>query len=109
MRNELGHKASKGSVRRLAAALSECADPGPAIYELVIGGFERRASRGALTGEWIVFAKDNAGQNFFLTLATHNECERAYGEDDVSWQRRSDALIYERVAACREEFPDLRP
>ncbi|WP_297369420.1 hypothetical protein [Acidocella sp.] len=42
--------------------------------ELVVGNFEKRSQRGALTGEWIIFDQIN-GANYYLTLSTHNELD----------------------------------
>lgn len=41
-------------------------------HEGTIGAFERRAARGALTGEWIVFVK-HKGKRYYLSLAAHSE------------------------------------
>ncbi|MBY0335236.1 MAG: hypothetical protein K2X11_01400 [Acetobacteraceae bacterium] len=43
-----------------------------AAYEMVIGTFERLQSRRALTGEWIIFQREN-GKNEYITLGTHGE------------------------------------
>jgi hypothetical protein len=52
-----------------------------------------RRQRQALTGEWIVYASID-GQNYYLTLASHNE---------------DDADIYKRVQLCFSDFPELEP
>lgn len=60
-------------------------------YAVKIGNlFTDRRERGALTGEWIVFAKHN-GQNYYLTLGRHKE---------------GDQYIHQRiVAGCMKQFP----
>ena len=98
---------SKPALKKIADALNNDRDVGEGISELIMGGYTRRAANAALTGEWIVYAKDDAGQNFFLTLARHFECIQGPREMKRDWQQRSDAIIYERVAACRRDFPDL--
>jgi hypothetical protein len=50
-----------------------------------------RANDGRLTGEWIVFAKQD-GVNYYLTLGVHQD----------------DEAIWRRCKACAAEFPDLR-
>jgi hypothetical protein len=40
------------------------------LYDLVIGGLERRSAAKKLTGDWIIFAK-HGGQNYYLGLAPH--------------------------------------
>jgi hypothetical protein len=53
---------------------------------------QSRADQGALTGEWIVFAKHN-GQNYYLCLNTHE------AGDQVIWDRIKDN--------CVRDFPFL--
>ena len=60
------------------------------LHELVISGYQDRSQAGRLTGEWIIYARQDE-RNTYLTLGTH-------GDDDA---------IYERVRACANEFPDL--
>jgi hypothetical protein len=50
---------TKGMIEELAQAVSH-------------GALQEREGQGKLTGEWIVFAKDQ-GKNYYLTLATHTE------------------------------------
>ena len=45
---------------------------GKIAKSIVLEPYEKRKSRGDLTGEWIVFAKYN-GLNYYLCLATHNQ------------------------------------
>lgn len=53
---------------------------------------EQRAREGKLTGEWVVFAKNN-GQNYYLSLCRHDE---------------GDAVIFDKITEhCRANFPDL--
>lgn len=93
--NEAKSPASKQAFEKIADALNSGSDVGEGIHELVMGGYARRAANAALIGEWIVYAKDGAGQNFFLTLAKHLECTPNSGESKQDWQRRSDAIVYE--------------
>ena len=59
---------------------------------LVPDGYMERARSAKLTGEWIVFAKqDNV--SYYLTLATHAE------KDEAVWRR---------CKACAADFPELR-
>lgn len=41
-------------------------------HEASIVAYEKRHSKGKLTGEWIVFAK-HCGKNYYLTLARHDD------------------------------------
>jgi len=41
-------------------------------HDIVTGSLEKRADAGKLTGEWIVFAKEN-GENIYLAIGTHSE------------------------------------
>ena len=45
--------------------------------DAVHGNYVRRQESGALTGEWIVFAK-HAGKNYYLALATHDRSTHAH-------------------------------
>ena len=105
--NEAHSPESAQTFQEMADAINSGGDVGKSVHDLIIGGYTRRAAAGTLTGEWIVFAKGNAGQNFFLTLARHTECERMEGEPKEAWRRRSDEAIYARVRACQADFPDL--
>lgn len=57
---------------------------------LVNQSFYKRASKSALTGEWLVFAKHNE-KNYYLTLGEH-------GHDDI---------VRLNVDKCVDEFPFL--
>ena len=76
---------------RLREAFGKRMPIGEALYRLVIGGYTARAGAGELTGECIVFAKQD-GVNFYLTLANHKE------DDEVVWRR---------CKACAAELPQL--
>jgi hypothetical protein len=76
----------------LKEALSEQVPIAQAMHHLVIGGHAARAGAAKLTGEWIVFAKQD-GINFYLTLAHHKEDSEA---------------IWRRCKACAPEFPQLQ-
>jgi len=54
-------------------------------------GYLERGQRRELTGEWIVFAKQD-GVNYYLTLGAH-------GDDEAIWRR---------CKACAVEFPEVR-
>lgn len=60
-------------------------------HRLVVDGYSERHEARQMTGEWIVFAKRDAG-NVYLTLASHSE---------------ADEKIRERVDRAAAEFPDL--
>ena len=60
-------------------------------HRLVIDGYRDRSEAQQLTGEWIVFAKQD-GRNYYLTLGTHTEAEDA---------------IVARCAAALAEFPEV--
>lgn len=58
-----------------------------------IGAYEKRASQGKVTGEWIVFQRSNE-KNYYLTVAAHNE---------------GDENIFKRVETCYDmDFSFLR-
>jgi hypothetical protein len=54
-------------------------------------GYLERGAEGELTGEWVVFAKQD-GANYYLTLGTH-------GDDEAIWRR---------CKTCAIEFHALR-
>lgn len=58
------------------------------VHEAVVGNFEARGQAQRLTGEWIVFRKED-GRNRYLTLATHRE-------------PGGDAAIAERIRQAEE-------
>lgn len=60
-------------------------------HEMTIGAFARRAARDALTGEWIVYAKDEDAR-LYLSLARHEE------EDQVIFDRM--------MSRCEGRFKD---
>lgn len=68
---------------------------GRLAHELTFGGFEARAERKKLTGEWIIFAKFN-GLNYYLGIAAH------------STSKERDEAIYALLKAyCTSDFPFL--
>lgn len=96
--NILNHFGKNG----LKQLVDEVIDPGKSpvvtkdmIEELsqrvVVESMEQRAAADKLTGEWIVFAKEN-GQNFYLCVCTH---------------RTGDESITSFIKACAAEFPFL--
>ncbi len=90
---------------RLAALVEEVLDPAksPVITAEMINelshratseAFEKRATEGKLTGEWIVFAK-HGGTNYYLSLSTHTA---------------GDQVIYDQISSvCFAQFPFLKP
>ena len=60
------------------------------LHEFVISGYRDRSQARRLTGEWIIYARQD-DRNTYLTLGIHGD----------------DHAIYERVQACANEFPDL--
>jgi hypothetical protein len=71
------------SMEQLAKELSQ---------RVVTDGYMERARKAKLTGEWIVFAKQE-NKAYYLTMATHTE------KDEVVWHR---------CKACAAEFPYLQ-
>lgn len=72
------------------AAIPDEKKIGYLAHEFVIGGYRGRSQSGKLTGEWIVYARQDC-VNYYLTLGRH-------GEDEA---------IRRRVLACTNEFPGL--
>lgn len=60
-------------------------------HEATVGAYEARLEEHYLTGDWIVYA-NHEGRNYYLTLGKHDE---------------GDAVILERIAQCRSDFPFL--
>jgi hypothetical protein len=60
-------------------------------HRYVLDGYFARSSNRELTGEWIVFAKQDS-KVYYLTLAAHVE---------------KDEDIWRRCKACSQEFPEL--
>jgi hypothetical protein len=58
----------------------------------LVQGYVERGSKRRLTGEWVVFAKQD-DVNYYLTLGTHTE------DDEAIWRR---------CKACAAELPSLR-
>jgi hypothetical protein len=54
-------------------------------------GYRERSQSGEITGEWIIFARQN-DVNYYLTLGSHTE---------------GDEAIRQRVLDCCAEFPNL--
>lgn len=64
------------------------------VHNIVEGTIEARSNEKRITGEWLVFSKEAAG-NIYLCMATHTT---------------GDANIYNKVAYCCErQFPLLEP
>lgn len=59
-------------------------------HKFVVDGYRDRAANAEMTGEWIIFAKQD-GVNYYLTLGLH-------GDDEAIWRR---------CVACAAEFPNL--
>ncbi len=60
-------------------------------HSFVSDGYLLRGDAGELTGEWIVFARQN-DISYYLTMARHDE------EDEAIWRR---------CVECRSDFPEL--
>jgi hypothetical protein len=60
-------------------------------HRFVQDGYLERSGRKQMTGEWIIFAKQD-DKAYYLTLANHTE------EDETIWHR---------CKACASEFPEL--
>jgi len=61
-------------------------------YKGTIGMYKSRSDRGALTGEWIIYA-ENLGRRYYLAIAPHFEC---------------DMVIYNRMMErCEEHFQHI--
>ena len=60
------------------------------LHEFVTSGYHDRSQARRLTGEWIVYARQDE-RHTYLTLGTPGD----------------DGAIYERVRACANGFPDL--
>lgn len=65
---------------------------GEISHRIVLDGYQNRSNAGELTGEWLVYAKQD-GVNYYLTLGTHTE---------------GDEAVWTRCRACVGEFPDLQ-
>lgn len=64
-------------------------------HELIVSGYERRARKRKLTGEWLIFGIRN-GKNVYLALCKHS---RSLTEDKK---------IFEALKSlCGREFPEL--
>lgn len=68
---------------------------GRLAHELVVGGYEKKARKKKLTGEWIIFAK-HEGVNYYLCIAKHST--------SADYDRKILALVR---AFCITEFPFL--
>lgn len=74
---------------------SACGWQGRLAHELIIGGYENRAKKQKLTGEWLIFGIHN-DKNIYLAL-----CEHSSGPAE-------DKEIYEALKhLCGPEFPQL--
>jgi len=68
-------------------------DVEPIIHDVVCGNWDRLSDDAALTGEWLVYAK-NEGKNYYLCLGTHER----------SWHKN----LREQIdKLCCLEFPFL--
>lgn len=94
--NILNHWEANDFQERIIAAVKDHdlsgKSAGLIAHEFVIGGYQERSQSGKMTGEWIVFARQDE-VNYYLTLGTHLE---------------GDEAIQKRVLACQDEFPGLR-
>lgn len=97
--NIMNHLGKNGTRKIVEEVLSP--EKGPVVtkemldelsHRIVIGSMEGRASQEKLTGEWIVFAKEN-GANYYLGVWSHNA-----GDENIAGSIKS---------ACVREFPFL--
>ncbi len=93
--NVLNHWRANDFAAHAEKAMNEPAIPqdklmGALIHEFVLGGYRERSHTHRLTGEWIIYSRQD-DVNTDLTLGTHGD----------------DAAIHERVLACASEFPEL--
>jgi hypothetical protein len=89
----LNHMRQSGWLDRAAIRSSRRSRPEEAITDLsrrAINGYFDRRTAAVLTGEWIVYAKQD-GKAYYLTFGRHNE----------------DEAIWRRCKACAAEFPEL--
>jgi hypothetical protein len=82
-------------------AEAEAREPSPLgwqgrlAHEFVVGGYENRAKKGKLTGEWLIFGI-HEGKNIYLAL-----CQHSSGPAE-------DKDIYQALRGlCGSEFPEL--
>jgi hypothetical protein len=47
------------------------------------GRYRTRANEGRLTGEWIVFTKDDAGRNLYLAAARHRDARETESAQEL--------------------------
>jgi hypothetical protein len=62
------------------------------LHRLVIGALEQRGSANRITGDWIIFAK-HGGSNYYLDLATHEECDSSEGAAGLLAKIRSGSQV----------------
>ncbi len=67
------------------------------IYHFVNGGYEQRAEKKKMTGEWLIFAKYKI-KNYYLIIANHTQCHE---QENELYQ-----LIFDK---CSDQFPFLFP
>jgi len=68
---------------------------GRLAHEMTVGGYEERAMKNKLTGEWIIFAKHN-NQNYYLCISRHAK------------SKSEDREIYDFIKLfCKHEYPFL--
>jgi len=68
---------------------------GRLTHELVVGGYEKRASRRNLTGEWLIFGL-HEGKRYYLALCTHTK------------GAEQDNAVYSALEGlCGGEFPAI--
>ncbi len=99
MVRNLLNEATDRRVRRflephLGADLSTIA--GEFAHHMVIGAYEDRARKNALTGEWVVY-DPSSGANYFLTVASHTEADTAIFER-IEIYRKLDVWLHQPEA-----------
>jgi hypothetical protein len=90
--NDLKSPEAKKILEELCSAINQGRVWDQHLYDIIIGGYQRRCCAGKMTGEWIVFAKIES-MNYYLTLALHSE---------------PDEMIFERIKDCISKFPEIR-
>lgn len=69
--------------------------PGVIAHRVMIEGLLDRSSARRMTGDWIIFAKNSAGANVYLDVASHEE------------GKNPELLLKKLAEGCACEFPEL--
>lgn len=71
------------------------------VYEVTVKNYDRRASQGRLTGEWIVYER-TGDRNYYLTLGHHDE-----GDEVI--KKRIDAYRLLDAKVAKDQTPSTLP